>query len=117
MPLAAKGWRIVRCSAGANVICWLIAIFLILMIFGGLHRWLEKIGLGKLPGDFRFPAFWQGVLPPDRQQCAAQRDRVGRASFSDSNPERAASLMSMPPAEGRLWRNGPSSHFTRSVLH
>ena len=33
---------------GANVIRWLIAIFLILMIFGGLHRWLEKIGSSVL---------------------------------------------------------------------
>jgi hypothetical protein len=36
------------------VIRWLIVIFLALLIFSGLHRWLEKIGLGKLPGDFRF---------------------------------------------------------------
>ncbi len=36
------------------MIRWLIVIFLALLIFSGLHRWLEKIGLGKLPGDFRF---------------------------------------------------------------
>jgi len=36
------------------MIRWLIAIFLVLMVFTGLHRWLEKIGLGRLPGDFRF---------------------------------------------------------------
>jgi hypothetical protein len=39
---------------GANVIRWLIVIFLALLVFNGLHRWLEKVGLGKLPGDFRF---------------------------------------------------------------
>lgn len=33
---------------------WLIVIFLVLLIFNGVHRWLEKIGLGRLPGDFRF---------------------------------------------------------------
>lgn len=49
---------------GANVIRWLIAIFLILMIFGGLHRWLEKIGLGKLPGDFRFRLFGREFFLP-----------------------------------------------------
>ena len=36
------------------MIRWLIAIFLVLMVFTGLHRWLEKLGLGRLPGDFRF---------------------------------------------------------------
>lgn len=33
---------------------WLIVMFLALVIFSGLRRWLEKIGLGRLPGDFRF---------------------------------------------------------------
>ena len=36
------------------MIRWLLVIFLALMIFSGLQRWLEKLGLGKLPGDFRF---------------------------------------------------------------
>lgn len=36
------------------MIRWLIVIFLALLVFNGLHRWLEKVGLGKLPGDFRF---------------------------------------------------------------
>jgi len=39
------------------VIRWLIVIFLALLIFSGLHRWLEKVGLGRLPGDFRFRLF------------------------------------------------------------
>jgi hypothetical protein len=38
----------------AAVIRWLIVIFLALVIFSGLKPWLEKMGLGKLPGDFRF---------------------------------------------------------------
>ncbi len=33
---------------------WLIVMFLALVIFSGLRPWLEKIGLGRLPGDFRF---------------------------------------------------------------
>jgi hypothetical protein len=33
---------------------WLFVIFLSLLIFNGLSSWLEKIGLGRLPGDFRF---------------------------------------------------------------
>ena len=36
------------------MIRWLIVVFLALVIFGGLKPWLEKMGLGRLPGDFRF---------------------------------------------------------------
>ncbi len=36
------------------MIRWLFAIFLALVLFSGFKPWLEKIGLGKLPGDFRF---------------------------------------------------------------
>jgi Protein of unknown function (DUF2905) len=39
------------------VIRWLIVVFLALLIFSGLRPWLEKLGLGKLPGDFRFRLF------------------------------------------------------------
>ena len=55
-PLAPTG--------SANVIRWLIVIFLALLIFGGLHRWLEKIGLGRLPGDFRFKLFGREFFVP-----------------------------------------------------
>ncbi len=44
-------------SGVANVIRWLIVVFLALLIFSGLRPWLEKLGLGKLPGDFRFRLF------------------------------------------------------------
>ena len=46
------------------MIRWLIAILLVLMIFGGLMRWLEKIGLGRLPGDFRFRLFGREFFLP-----------------------------------------------------
>jgi hypothetical protein len=46
------------------VIRWLIVIFLALLIFSGLHRWLEKIGLGRLPGDFRFRLFGREFFVP-----------------------------------------------------
>ena len=36
------------------MIRWLIVVFLARVIFGGLKPWLEKMGLGRLPGDFRF---------------------------------------------------------------
>ena len=31
---------------------WLSVFFLVLILFGRLRRWLMKIGLGRLPGDF-----------------------------------------------------------------
>ena len=46
------------------MIRWLMVIFLALLIFSGLHRWLEKIGLGKLPGDFRFKLFGREFFVP-----------------------------------------------------
>ena len=36
------------------MIRWLLVVFLALLLFSGLRPWLEKLGLGKLPGDFRF---------------------------------------------------------------
>ena len=39
------------------MIRWLVVVFLALLIFSGLRPWLEKLGLGKLPGDFRFRLF------------------------------------------------------------
>jgi hypothetical protein len=46
------------------MIRWLIVILLVLMIFGNVHRWLEKIGLGRLPGDFRFKLFGREFFLP-----------------------------------------------------
>lgn len=46
------------------MIRWLLVILLSLMIFSGLHRWLEKIGLGRLPGDFRFKLFGREFFLP-----------------------------------------------------
>lgn len=33
---------------------WLIVFFLAMLIFQGLRPWLERVGLGRLPGDWRF---------------------------------------------------------------
>jgi hypothetical protein len=40
------------------LIRWLIVIVVALIVFNGLRPLLEKIGLGRLPGDFRF--MWRG---------------------------------------------------------
>ncbi|OJX28358.1 MAG: hypothetical protein BGO74_15935 [Burkholderiales bacterium 68-12] len=36
---------------------WLIVVFLALVLLNGLTPWLQRLGLGKLPGDFRFRLF------------------------------------------------------------
>jgi hypothetical protein len=46
------------------MIRWLIVIFLALLLFSGLRPWLEKLGLGKLPGDFRFTLFGRDFFVP-----------------------------------------------------
>ena len=46
------------------MIRWLIVVFVALIIFSSLHRWLEKIGLGRLPGDFRFKLFGREFFIP-----------------------------------------------------
>ncbi len=43
---------------------WLLVIFLALLIFSGFRPWLEKLGLGRLPGDFRFRLFGREVFIP-----------------------------------------------------
>ena len=32
---------------------WLLVFVVTFVVFNGLARWLERIGLGRLPGDFR----------------------------------------------------------------
>lgn len=39
------------------MIRWLIVLFLALVVFNWLWPYMNKIGLGKLPGDFRFKVF------------------------------------------------------------
>lgn len=33
---------------------WLIVFLLACLLFSGLKAWLQRIGLGRLPGDFSF---------------------------------------------------------------
>ena len=33
---------------------WLLVFLLACLLFNALQGWLAKIGLGRLPGDFRF---------------------------------------------------------------
>jgi hypothetical protein len=36
---------------------WVIVTFLSLLLISWVRPWLEKMGLGKLPGDFHFRLF------------------------------------------------------------
>ena len=36
------------------MIRWLAIVFVALLVFSAIGPWLEKLGLGRLPGDFRF---------------------------------------------------------------
>ena len=46
------------------MIRWLIIIFLALLLINGLSNLLERIGLGRLPGDFRFRVFGREIFLP-----------------------------------------------------
>jgi hypothetical protein len=39
------------------MIRWVLTIFLALVIFSAAMPWLEKLGIGRLPGDVRFTLF------------------------------------------------------------
>jgi hypothetical protein len=46
------------------LIRWLFVIFLTLIVFASALPWLEKLGIGRLPGDFRFSIFGKKILLP-----------------------------------------------------
>jgi hypothetical protein len=46
------------------MIRWLVIIFLVLMVFSSLLPWLEKLGIGRLPGDVRFSFFGKKIFLP-----------------------------------------------------
>jgi hypothetical protein len=36
------------------MIRWFVVVFLALLLINAITPWLQRIGFGKLPGDFRF---------------------------------------------------------------
>lgn len=60
------GFCLSACSSHTlrTMIRWLIVIFLALLLINGLHGWLQRIGLGRLPGDFRFRLFGRDFFLP-----------------------------------------------------
>lgn len=43
---------------------WLLTIFLALVVFSAMLPWLEKLGIGRLPGDVRFSMFGKTFFLP-----------------------------------------------------
>ena len=43
---------------------WVIVTFLALLLISWVRPWLEKMGLGKLPGDFHFKLFGREWFMP-----------------------------------------------------
>ncbi len=43
---------------------WFLTIFLALVVFSSLLPWLEKLGVGRLPGDLRFSIFGLKIFLP-----------------------------------------------------
>jgi hypothetical protein len=46
------------------MIRWVLTIFIALVVFSALLPWLEKLGVGRLPGDLRFKLFGKTFFLP-----------------------------------------------------
>ena len=43
---------------------WVLTIFIALVVFSALLPWLEKLGVGRLPGDVKFSLFGKKIFLP-----------------------------------------------------
>ena len=46
------------------MIRWVLVVFLVLLLIQGVSPWLNKLGFGRLPGDFRFKIFGKDFFIP-----------------------------------------------------
>jgi hypothetical protein len=46
------------------MIRWVFVIFIALILFPAALPWLEKLGIGRLPGDIRFKLFGRVFMLP-----------------------------------------------------
>ena len=60
---------------------WLIVVFLVLMVVNAFTPWFKKLGLGKLPGDFRFSLFGREVFLPVTTTVVLSLVAAGVARF------------------------------------
>jgi len=43
---------------------WSLTIFIALLLFSAAMPWLEKLGIGRLPGDFKLRLFGRTLMLP-----------------------------------------------------
>lgn len=43
---------------------WFLVIFVAVIVFSAVLPWLEKLGIGRLPGDLRFRLFGKTLFLP-----------------------------------------------------
>lgn len=46
------------------MIRWVVVIFIAVILFSVAMPWLEKLGIGRLPGDIRFTLFGKAFMLP-----------------------------------------------------
>ena len=46
------------------MIRWLLVIFMTLIVLASALPWLERLGIGRLPGDFIFSIFGKKIFLP-----------------------------------------------------
>ena len=46
------------------MIRWVFVIFIAVILFSAVMPWLEKLGIGRLPGDIRFTLFGRVFMLP-----------------------------------------------------
>jgi len=46
------------------VIRWVLGILIALMLFSAVTPWLQRLGIGRLPGDLRFRLFGREIFIP-----------------------------------------------------
>lgn len=46
------------------MIRWFFIIFMVLILLSSALPWLEKLGIGRLPGDLRFSIFGKKLFLP-----------------------------------------------------
>ncbi len=46
------------------MIRWVLTIFIALIVFSAVLPWLEKLGVGRLPGDVKFSVFGKTIFLP-----------------------------------------------------
>ena len=63
------------------MIRWLFIVFIALILFSGLRPWLEKLGLGRLPGDFRFRFLGREWFVPFASSVVLSLLAMGIAKF------------------------------------